>query len=327
MHFMIPKVLLMVSVALFVGACSKVEEMIPIPNTEKWAAKLSAYEVYEGNWSDLTPTSDFHLLELNADLFANYAQKQRLVKLPHGTQMHSNGNEVPDFPNGTILVKTFYYFKDNRDASLGKKVIETRLLIKREGLWNVATYVWNSEQTEATLSLDGFDTQIDWINTHGDERSIAYHVPSQTECISCHQLNSEVVPIGPSLRNLNIEVVRGGSSISQLEHLQSIDLLNTININQISHIPNFYDTNVSLEERGRAYLDMNCAHCHNPSAWSKPARKRFDFRFEKSIAETGILDEKSKIEEVMREGEMPYLGTTILHEEGLDLIVEYLESL
>jgi hypothetical protein len=30
-------------------------------------------------------------------------------------------------------------------------------------------------------------------------------------------------------------------------------------------VPNAYDTSAPLAERARAYLDVNCAHCHNPA--------------------------------------------------------------
>ena len=120
---------------LFLKSCRKEDdEMIPIPMTVEFEQNLSAYNIYQGAPKDLIPSADFHLLELNASLFSNYAKKQRLVKLPAGTTMVMDGNGVPIFPEGSILIKTFYYYKDERDTSLGKKVIETRILIKGEGL-------------------------------------------------------------------------------------------------------------------------------------------------------------------------------------------------
>lgn len=315
--------------ALFAISCTENEnnESIPIPNTEQWNEKLSAYNVYQGSIEDLTPTEGFEQLDLNADLFANYAEKQRLVKLPEGTQMTYNGDGLPVFPMGTILVKTFYYFNDKRDESLGKKVIESRLLVKRAGVWNVATYVWNEDQTEALLDTDGMDLQVSWINDKGLSSSLMYHIPNQDECVACHQNNSLVEPIGPSLRNLNIDVNRNGQDVNQLEHLQSIGLMEPFDTEQVAHIPNFKDPSLSINERGRAYLDMNCAHCHNPDGWEKPARKPYDFRYGKELSSTGIADAKHRIENLIQSGEMPYLGTTIVDREGLELITEYLEAL
>ncbi|WP_338769222.1 c-type cytochrome [Bernardetia sp. ABR2-2B] len=275
----------------------------------------------------MNPSAEYHLLELSSALFSNYAEKQRLVKLPTGEKMIYDGNGIPIFSNGTILVKTFYYFNDVRDTTLGKKVIETRLLIKSEGLWNVATYVWNDEQTDADLKLNGYDTQVSWTTLSGINRTIRYQVPNQNECISCHQLNSEVLPIGPKLRNLNIDVIRNNESINQLEHLQSLEILNDFDKSQVAKIPNYKSLNVTSVEKGRAYMEMNCAHCHSPSGWSRPARTGYDFRFETDISNTRILDNKDKIKEVLQSGEMPYLGTTVIDEEGVELVIEYINSL
>lgn len=321
----------LVSITTLLVSCSKyddeTDEMIPIPTTVTFEENLSSYNIYNGELKNLVPSTDFHLFELNSSLFSNYAKKQRLVKLPTGTQMTEDGNGIPVFPNGTILVKTFYYFVDERDETLGKKIIETRLLIKGEDFWNVASYVWNENQTDATLYLNGFDTQVSWTNSLGNSRSIAYSVPDQNQCVACHQQKSEVLPIGPTLRNLNIDVTKNNLTQNQLEYFHSIDILNNLNGSQINKIPDYNEGAVTLAEKGRAYLDMNCAHCHNPSGWSEPANKGYDFRFETDINSTGILNNKDRIKKVTQNGEMPYFGTTVIDEEGIELIVEYLNNL
>lgn len=320
--------LFLISVSSFFNSCRKDnDEVIPIPMTVEFEQTLSSYNIYQGTLKNLEPSSNFHLIELNSSLFSNYAKKQRLVKIPVGTKIIKNENGIPLFPEGTILVKTFFYYNDERDENLGKKVIETRLLIKSEGLWNVATYIWNDNQTSATLELNGFDTQVSWITSTGINRSITYHFPDQDECASCHQANSEVLPIGPSLRNMNIDVMRSNTTINQLEHFQSIGVLNTFDVSQINQISNYHDLNLSLEERARAYFDMNCAHCHNPSGWKKATSRSFDFRFETPLSSTNILEKKDDIKKAVQEGEMPFLGNTVIHQEGVDLIVQYINSL
>lgn len=92
---------------------------------------------------------------LSSELFTDYASKQRLLRVPEGTTMTLTDDGQLEFPDGTVLVKTFYYPSDMRDAAASVRVIETRLLVKTDGLWNAATYVWNEAQTEATLLLEG----------------------------------------------------------------------------------------------------------------------------------------------------------------------------
>ena len=297
------------------------------PETITFEQNLSAYDIFEGDAADLIPASDFHLLELSSILFTDYAHKQRLVKVPTGTKMTRLSDGSLDYPDGTILTKTFYYQNDERDANLGRRIIETRLLIKESGLWNIATYLWNPDQTDATLAMEGSDTQVNWVGSDGRSQSTLYHVPSQNECMTCHQSNESINLIGPSLRNLNRMVERDGMDINQLAHLQGVGALNAFDVNQVSQIVDYNNPSASLSERGRAYLDLNCSHCHNPSGWDYATERQFDFRYETPFAQTGIEFEKEKITDALLDGEMPFIGTTLLDQEGVDLVIQYIESL
>ena len=135
-------------ILLIVSACQKndgdFEVQIPdfnFPETVSFESKLSDYNIFEGTPSALKPTDDFELLELSSSLFTDYAHKQRLIKVPKGFKIFKLRDGTLDFPDGTILTKTFFYYDDDRDTSLGKRIIETRLLIKESGTWNVATYL------------------------------------------------------------------------------------------------------------------------------------------------------------------------------------------
>ena len=307
-------------------ACG-IDAGIPIPDTVDFEESLSAYQIYQGDMGDLTPSPDYQLLELRSPLYSNYSLKQRLVHLPEGTQIQHLDNGIPEFPEGTILVKTFYYPVDERDSALGHQVVETRLEILSEGEWNVGTYVWNVDQSDAELVLKGKDTTVSWIDTTGNERTIDYHYPSEKECVACHQQNEAVAPIGPSMRNLNIEILDNSQSLNQLDHLQTLEYIASVDATDVSSIPDYKDESLPLEDRARAYLDMNCAHCHNPDGWKEASNRDFDFRFEISLQDSHIAEKKDKIKRVLENGEMPYLGVTVLHEEGVALIVEYLDSL
>ncbi len=323
-------------VLLMVVACNEdnlrpnVDVEIPefdFPETVVFEQNLSAYSIFEGTPADLIPANDFHLLELSSILFTDYAHKQRLVKVPAGTQMTRMNDGVIDYPDGTILTKTFFYQNDARDTSLGKRIIETRLLIKESGIWNIATYLWNQEQTDATLALNGIDTQVSWITADGSSQSTLYYVPSQNECMTCHQSNSTMTPIGPNLRNLNRMVERNGASLNQLTHLQAVGVLNNFEVSQVAQMVDYNDASASLSQRGRAYLDMNCAHCHNPNGWEGATEREFDFRYETPLSQSGILFEEDKIINALLDREMPFIGTTMLDQEGVNLIMEYIDSL
>ena len=327
-------ILIVLLILAVIISCSKEEfnRDFEIPDfnflkTVVFEDSLSSYEIFDGTPSYLTPTEDFELLQLSSVLFTDYSHKQRLVKIPAGTQMTKSGDETIDFPNGTILTKTFFYYSDDRDTTLGKKIIETRLEIKKNDVWNIATYIWNQNQTDAILELDGLDTPVSWIDENGISRSTIYHIPTENECMTCHQANSKMTPLGPTLLNLNRNVERNGSTLNQLTHLQNVGMLNNFSVNKISQMVDYNDFNAPLEERGRAYLAMNCAHCHNPNSWERSAEREFDFRYETPFNEAGILYEEDKIERALQDREMPLIGTTMLDEEGISLIIEYIESL
>ena len=151
-----------------------------------------------------------------------------------------------DFPDGTILVKTFYYYHDERDTNLGKRVIETRLLVKEDETWNVATYLWNEEQTEGILTLAGFETQVTWTDEDGNVISTMYDGPDEDECITCHQSSLVMTPLGTQLRNLNRTVSRNGMPVNQVSHLQSLGILSDFQVNQVPRIEDYNDISVSL---------------------------------------------------------------------------------
>jgi uncharacterized repeat protein (TIGR03806 family) len=299
--------------------------LIAVDNTSQFLPNLSQYSIFQGTPSDLTPSADFHLYELSSTLFTDYAEKQRLIKLPLGVTLTAQGEGLPAFPRGTMIVKTFYYSRDQRDSSTGKQLIETRLLVKTDLGWNVATYLWNDDQREATLVTSGFNKTVNWVDANGNAQVISYHVPSNRECSTCHQSNGEVIPIGPKLRNLNRLVNRGGRALNQLDHLQQVGLLSTVTPATIPAIPDYSNSALPLSERGRAYVEINCAHCHNAVGYA--ASTKLYFGYDLPYDQTTIASHKDKIVRLMEKGSMPRLGTTVVDQPGLLLIKSYINSL
>ena len=317
-----------------ITSCSKndddrVSEYTSIISQEtiNFEEKLSQHKIFKGNPSELIPNDKFEVLELNSKLFTDYSYKQRLVNIPDGKTIEKTINGELIFPDGTILTKTFFYPYDERDWSKGKKIIETRLEVKEKNTWNIATYVWNDEQTDAFLNMDGKKVSVNWINSDGNNQKIKYEVPSSNQCVLCHQSNSEVGPIGPTLKNLNLLVKRNGLNINQLSHLQSTGFLTDFSVENIGSITNYEDPNNTLDERFKSYLFINCAHCHNPKGWEESSKKPYDFRYETSINNMGIIGREDKLYRVVNNGRMPYLGTTIKHHEGVEIINEYIKFL
>jgi len=126
---------------------------------------LSAYNFFDGALNTLTPNPTLLPYDLTTGLFSNYSTKQRLIYLPPGATAGyiNDGQKTLDFPNGTIIIKTFYYYNDFTDESKGKRIIETRLLIRKNNEWEVANYIWNEAQNEAIHKVAGGQVNVDWL--------------------------------------------------------------------------------------------------------------------------------------------------------------------
>lgn len=298
-----------------------------IPRTEPFQQSLSAYALYQGPMASRQPAERTIPYDLSSELFTDYASKQRLLRVREGTTITLGDDGELVFPEGAVLAKTFYYPTDARDAAAPVRIIETRLLIKSAGLWNAATYLWNAEQTDATLLLEGTKTAVSWIDEAGQSRTTNYAVPHEGECVTCHQAEDSAVFIGPTVRNLNRSVERNGNDVNQLTYLQAEGVLSDVGDAALAAIPNYDDETESLSERARAYLDINCAHCHSPGRWDDASRKDLDLRYSTPLEETGLGNRPERVARQLRDGEMPYLGTSLLHDEGVRLVLDYVDSL
>jgi cytochrome c551/c552 len=98
-------------------------------------------------------------------------------------------------------------------------LLETRLLIYKDGQWNAATYQWNAAQDEALLLMDSASVHVSFLDSKGDERQTNYIIPSRKDCMACHRQGNQLLPIGPKIRNLNRIIGQDGDSIQQLVQL------------------------------------------------------------------------------------------------------------
>jgi uncharacterized repeat protein (TIGR03806 family) len=205
--------------------------------------------------------------DLNTPLFSDYALKFRAVYLPPGKQVAYRDKGALEFPVGTTLIKTFAYPADFRRPTENVRLIETRLLIRRASGWTPLAYVWNADQTQAVLKRAGFRTQVSFIDAAGEKVAFSYAVPNQNQCKECHQLGRQLVPVGPKARNLNGPFSYPQGPENQLAHWTRTGILKGApDPATIPVTARWNDASQPLPDRARAYLDANCAHCHNPKA-------------------------------------------------------------
>jgi uncharacterized repeat protein (TIGR03806 family) len=209
--------------------------------------------------------------DVNTPLFSDYAHKLRFVRLPAGTSAHYRDPAPFEFPLGAVLVKTFAYPFDERDPSKGRRLVETRLLLNEPEGWKGLTYVWNDEQTEATLRIAGADREIHWIDASGSQQQVKYLVPNTNQCLGCHENRKIMRPIGLTARNLNRPYDYPQGRMNQLAYWSEHSMLQeSPALEKAPRLAVWNDpSSGSVEARARAWLESNCAHCHNPDG---PAR-------------------------------------------------------
>lgn len=202
--------------------------------------------------------------DVNTPLFSDYTDKLRWLWLPDGQAMTWSDVDSFAMPVGTILAKTFAYPVDRRDPARGRRLLETRLLVHQTAGWKAAAYVYDPEASEATISLAGDFLDTTWIHDDGAARTNRYVVPNPNQCGNCHEETKDVLgPIGPKARHLNRDA-RDGTG-NQLAGLVARGQLTGAPAPATwPRAPAFDDPAVPVAARARAWLDINCAHCHNP---------------------------------------------------------------
>jgi uncharacterized repeat protein (TIGR03806 family) len=232
--------------------------------------KLSDYCFFDGEPSTQTSGLSEGVVPYNvrSKLYSDHSDKFRFIVLPDGETIDYDETEMWSFPDGTIIIKTFYYPHDARNPSDGRRLLETRLMIKWDGEWRPQVYLWNNEQTQAKRHLIGKDRQVEWIDEQGDDRSVNYRVPGVTACKSCHSVDNNIELLGPRTRQLNRMYRYADGTRNQLVHFNDKGMLAPELQTAPQELPRLADPkdeSLSIETRARAYLEGNCAHCHTPN--------------------------------------------------------------
>jgi len=274
---------------MVLGACEEPPRSIVVHPADQIPDRLSEWGIVFADGVNFELNEGVIPYDLNTPLFTDYALKLRSVWVPDGKTVSYNDTRELDFPVGTIISKTFHYEKaatfsaaslsviaadreslldDHGDLNLSDHVlIETRLLIHYAEGWKALPYVWNAEQNEAFLELAGEARNIRLIVEEGSQ-DITYIIPDANQCAGCHtpdHSTKELRPIGPRAWQLNRDYVVAGTSRNQLQHWVSQGLLTGMSEAAPEGVRWSQPAQATLEQRAKAYLDANCAHCHNPA--------------------------------------------------------------
>lgn len=282
-------------------------------------------------------------------LWSDGATKERFMRIPDGAKIHvldcatepdackepglgGSGEDDGHFtmPVGTVLVKNF---------SIGDKLIETRLLMRRSSLvWKGFSYEWNDAGTDATLLPD---------DTTGKDKQVGtpaqtWHYPSRSQCLDCHTKYAGR-SLGPSTAQMNSDFAYADGTKNQLEKLAELGLFEAPP-KATDGYPDPFGTE-PLENRARSYIHTNCAICHRPGGEFGTV----DMRYTTALADSHLCEpserdvdkvpkyrlvpkntEKSNMSlRVHTTGElrMPKFGSNVVDPMGAALIDEWINSL
>lgn len=310
--------------------------------------RLSDYGFFSGDIRLQQPAAGVIPYSLNTPLFSDHAEKLRFVRVPEGQIVSYNDTATFDFPVGTALVKTFYFPVDARDASKGRRLMETRVLLHEANGWKAYPYIWNEEQTDALLDVAGETKQVTYIDEQGKKRNQAYLVPNMNQCKGCHNQSEKLKPIGPSAWQLNGDHTYAEGASNQLRYWVHKGILSSLPDILPKGVRAYDPESGTVEERARIWLDINCAHCHRAEGPASSSGLYLSLR-ENDPLKLGILKtpvaagrasgkwtydivpgkpEESILLHRMRSTDpgvmMPELGRTVVDEKGMEIVKSWI---
>jgi uncharacterized repeat protein (TIGR03806 family) len=335
---------------LTLAACGYFPDRGVQAHTERpFPQRLSEWRLFTLRAGILIPNKGVVPYDLNTPLFSDYASKYRFVWMPSGTSAQYRNDAPFEFPAGTVLAKTFAF---PVEGSHVERLVETRLLVRGASEWMPLLYIWNDKQQDAALQLVPDPVPVKWTDASGRRHVFNYVIPNLNECHECHDNQKVFLPIGPKARNLNKDYTYAEGDENQLAHWARVGYLQGLPaVEARPKVAKWDDPNTgSLADRAAAYLDNNCAHCHQPGG--QAGYTGVDFRLTQtqlahqglckspnSAGEVGSLrydlvpgrpDESIliyRLESVAPKTSMPALSRDVVHVEGVELLRQWISSL
>jgi uncharacterized repeat protein (TIGR03806 family) len=201
---------------------------------------------------------------INASFWSDGAYKERFFAVPGDGKVTFRGKGAWEFEDGAVTVKSFSIeVEEGKPAS--RKHIETRIVVKQLDRWVGYSYLWNDEQTDATLvEAKGTDRTYAIKQRDGTVRKQQWHYPSRNECMFCHSRAAGFV-LGLTTPQMNRTHKYAAAEDNQLRALSHIGLFTKPLPKPPSAYPAYpdpFESSAALETRVKTYLQVNCSICH-----------------------------------------------------------------
>ncbi|HUY33092.1 MAG TPA: PQQ-dependent sugar dehydrogenase [Pirellulales bacterium] len=323
----------------------------PLKAKSDFPRKLSESGVF-ASVAEHTPAPWLVSYSVNSPLWSDGAYKERFLGLPGDSTIEFHADTAWVSPEGTVLVKTFSLQLEPGNAASRRRV-ETRFLTRQEGQWHGYSYLWNDEQTDATL-VDAAGTNRDYAIADpaapDGKRAQRWRFPSRAECMMCHSRAAQWV-LGLTTPQMNRDHDYGGMVDNQLRAFSHAGLFKE----KLSQPPGAYprltdpaDATAAIEARARSYLHANCSHCHVTDGGGNA---RMELAFTTELAKANIVgvsplhhafgiaeaklvapgepDRSLLLQRITRlgQGRMPPLATSVVDAQAAELIRAWIEQL
>jgi uncharacterized repeat protein (TIGR03806 family) len=295
---------------------------------------------------------------VNAQLYADEADKHRFVWIPQGSKIEYVKDAAWRFPVGTILVKTFLYAHPvvEGEASDEPRLLETRLLVRGEDQWHAHTYLYENGNGDARRIVAGKRIELSFVDAAGETRDNRYAVPNTNQCGECHGKEARIDTLGGTTRQLNRQAP--DAEVNQIDRFIELGWLEGAEPEADRQVLVDPFGAAPLVERMRAYTDANCGHCHNEDDEAGDDGSGLWLRYDLSDPETasraslgickmpqsaggatcghvvdvvpGNPDESimiCRMESEEPKVRMPPVGRNLQDDQGLQLIRDWIESL
>ena len=286
-----------------------------------------------GTFNDLgtlAPVNGFVAYGVNAPFWSDGALKRRWMGVPYDggpirpeQQVKFTVENAWQFPVGSVFVKHFDLQTNELDPQALRR-LETRILVNlTNGIVYGASYRWRPDYSDADL-VNTAQTEEITIETASGTRSQTWYYPSRTDCVTCHTAYSGGILGASKTRQLNRDWTYEGSGVTdnQIRTLNYIGLFSpVVDESQLGSLSKFDDignTNASVSERFRSFLDVNCSYCHQPGG----VRGLFDARYTTPPANSGIRNGP-----LIAEGPIPGSKVLVPGDQLRSMILQRMQSL
>ncbi len=282
-----------------------------------------------------------------APAWNDFATKDFAVAVPGELQIAGTSGHYT-FPLNSVILRTFSMEMKRGDAASNRR-LETQLLHFDGHGWNGYTYRWNEAQTDGDLVEKAgaeMPLVIQDADAPGGKREQTWRLYGRSECSRCHVNSRGFINAFIPEQLAKLTDTKGET---QYDILARAGLLEKSKVHAKSFpLADPQDESAPLELRARSWMHSNCGHCHRPEAGGAvvmylhggtPLAKTFTVdhpttRGTFGIAGAEIIAAGEPFRSVLLyrtlttgSGRMPIVGSTIVDEQGVKLLRDWIKSL